>query len=151
MLLYYPLKFNLMKFSKIILLLFLFLCTSNVRAQLSENGHPDLVSENRVIKDMQIFVSTSGWIGMMIIQLDGKPLCTDYDQGILLLGENYIERIAEIDVYPGGELLIWASRNGMGRTNVVSLKIPEDKINPILYVNGTGSTHFPLTAYFGGF
>ncbi|WP_455587620.1 hypothetical protein [Bacteroides sp.] len=140
-----------MKITKIVLLLFAFLCTSNVWAQLNENAPLDLVSENKVIKNMEINVTTSGWIGMLIIQLDGKPLCTDYDQGILLLGENHIERTAEIDVFPGGKLTIWGYRDGMGTTNVISLTIPEDAIKPILYIDGSSSTHFPLNAYFGGY
>ena len=139
-----------MKITKIMLVLFVFLCTSNVWAQLDENGHQDFISEDRVIKNMEIRVYTSGWIGMLVIELDGKPLCTDYDQGILLLGENHIERTAEIDVYPGGELLIRAYQDGKGNTNVISLTIPEDEIDPILIVEGTPSTHFPLNAHFIG-
>ena len=129
-----------MKITKIILLLFAFLCTSNVWAQLNEKGQQNFTSENRVIKDMKIQVSTSGW----------KRLCTDYDQGILLLGENYIERTSEIDVYPGGVLTIRAYRDGMGDTNVVLLTIPEDAIDPTLVITGTASTHFPLYAHFSG-
>ncbi|MCS3282874.1 hypothetical protein NXV73_10305 [Bacteroides salyersiae] len=50
---------------------------------------------------MKIQVSNPGWDGMVSIALDGKLLCTDYDQGILLLaGQNFIERTSEIDVYP---------------------------------------------------
>ncbi len=139
-----------MKTTKIILLLFAFLCTSNVWAQLNEKGQQNFTSENRVIKDMKIQVSTSGWIGMLVIELDGKRLCTDYDQGILLLGENYIERTSEIDVYPGGVLTIRAYRDGMGDTNVVLLTIPEDAIDPTLVITGTASTHFPLYAHFSG-
>ena len=45
-----------MKITKIVLLLFVFLCTSNVWAQLNENGKQNLTSENRVIKDILILV-----------------------------------------------------------------------------------------------
>ena len=129
-----------MKITKIVLLLFVFLCTSNVWAQLNENGKQNLTSENRVIKDMKIQVA-----------LDGKLLCTDYDQGILLLaGQNFIERTSEIDVYPGGVLSIWGYKNGTGNTNVISLTIPEDETDPILIVECTPSSHFPLKAYFKG-
>lgn len=141
-----------MKFSKIMLLIFVFLCTSNVWAQLSENGSQNLITENRVIKDMKIYVSNPTWNGMLIIELDGKPLCTDYGQGILLLkGQNLIERTAEIDVYSGGVLSIRAYKDGIGNTNVISLVIPEDEIDPILVVECTPSTQFPLNAYFRGY
>ena len=140
-----------MKIIKIVLLLFVFLCTSNVWAQLNENGKQNLTSENRVIKDMKIQVSNPGWDGMVSIALDGKLLCTDYDQGILLLaGQNFIERTSEIDVYPGGVLSIWGYKNGTGNTNVISLTIPEDETDPILIVECTPSSHFPLKAYFKG-
>ena len=73
-----------------------------------------------------------------------------YGQGILLLtGQNLIERTAEIDVYSGGILSIRAYRDGIGNTNVISLIIPEDEIDPILIVECTPSTHLPLKAYFG--
>lgn len=138
-----------MKITKIVLLLFAFLCTSNVWAQLNEKGQQNFTSENRVIKDMKIQVSNPGWNGMVSIALDGKLLCTDYGQGILLLaGQGFIERTSEIDVYPGGILSIWGYKNGTGNTNVISLTIPEDAINPILIVECTHSTHFPLYAYF---
>ena len=98
---------------------------------------------------MKIQVSNPGWNGMVSIALDGKLLCTDYGQGILLLaGQGFIERTSEIDVYPGGILSIWGYKNGTGNTNVISLTIPEDAINPILIVECTHSTHFPLYAYF---
>lgn len=141
-----------MKFSKIMLSLFVFLCTSNIWAQSSGNVSQNLIAENRVIKDMKICVSNPTWNGMLIIELDGKPLCTDYDQGILLLtGQNLFERTAEIDVYPGGILSIRAYKNGVGNTNVISLIIPDDEIDPILVVECTPSAHFPLKAYFGGY
>lgn len=141
-----------MKKAKIVLLLFFILCTSNMWGQLHGNGHQGLVSENRVIKDMKIYVSNPTWNGMLIIELDGKPLCTDYDQGILLLtGQNLFERTAEIDVYPGGILSIRAYKNGVGNTNVISMIIPDDEIDPILVVECTTSTHFPLKAYFWGY
>lgn len=140
-----------MKITKIILLLFVFLCTSNVWAQLNEKGQQSFVSGNRVIKDMKIQVSNPNWNGMVSIALDGKLLCTDYDQGILLLaGQGFIERTSEIDVYPGGVLSIWGYKNGLGNTNTISLTIPEDEINPILIVECTPSSHFPLKAYFSG-
>lgn len=74
-----------MKITKIILLLFVFLCTSNVWAQLNEKGQQSFVSGNRVIKDMKIQVSNPNRNGMVSIALDGKLLCTDYDQGILVV------------------------------------------------------------------
>ena len=96
-------------------------------------------------------VSNPGWDGMVSIALDGKLLCTDYDQGILLLaGQNFIERTSEIDVYPGGVLSIRGYKNGTGNTNVISLTIPEDETDPILIVECTPSSHFPLKAYFKG-
>ena len=99
---------------------------------------------------MKIYVSNPNWNGMLIIELDGKPLCTDYAQGILLLtGQNLIERTAETDVYPGGVLSIRAYRDGIGNTNVISLIIPEDEIDTKLIVECTRSTHLPLKAYFG--
>ena len=58
-----------MKITKIVLLLFVFLCTSNVWAQLNENGKQNLTSENRVIKDMKIQVSNPGWDRMVSIAL----------------------------------------------------------------------------------
>lgn len=140
-----------MKITKIILLLFAFLCTSNVWAQLNKDEYQDLITGNRVIKDMKIQVSNSGWNGTVSITLDGKLLCADYDQGILLLEEwHFIERTSKIDVYPGGVLSIWGNKNGSGKTNVISLTIPEDAIDPILIVECTPSTHFPLNAHFSG-
>ena len=139
-----------MKITKVILLLFVFLCTSNLWGQLNKDWPQNLITENRVIKNMKIYVSNPHWNGMLIIELDGKPLCTDYGQGILLLtGQNLIERTAEIDVYSGGILSIRAYRDGIGNTNVISLIIPEDEIDPILIVECTPSTHLPLKAYFG--
>lgn len=115
-----------MKITKIMLLLLVLLCTSNVWAQLSEKEQQNFTLENGIIKDMKIYVSNPTWNGMLIIELDGKPLCTDYDQGILLLtGQNLFERTSEIDVYSGGILSIRAYRDGIGNTNVISLTIPE--------------------------
>ena len=140
-----------MKITKVILLLFVFLCTSNLWGQLNKDWPQNLITENRVIKNMKIYVSNPNWNGMLIIELDGKPLCTDYGQGILLLtGQNLIERTAEVDVYSGGILSIRAYRDGIGNTNVISLIIPEDEIDPILIVECTPSSHFPLKAYFKG-
>ena len=139
-----------MKITKIMLFLLVFLCTSNLWGQLNKDWPQNLITENRVIKEMKIYVSNPNWNGMLIIELDGKPLCTDYGQGILLLtGQNLIERTAEIDVYSGGILSIRAYRDGIGNTNVISLIIPEDEIDPILIVECTPSTHLPLKAYFG--
>lgn len=139
-----------MKITKVILLLFVFLCTSNLWGQLNKDWPQNLITENRVIKNMKIYVSNPTWNGMLVIELDGKPLCTDYGQGILLLtGQNLIERTAETDVYSGGVLSIRAYRDGIGNTNVISLIIPEDEIDPKLIVECTRSTHLPLKAYFG--
>ena len=140
-----------MKITKIMLLLLVLLCTSNVWAQLSEKEQQNFTLENGIIKDMKIYVSNPTWNGMLIIELDGKPLCTDYDQGILLLtGQNLFERTSEIDVYSGGILSSRAYRDGIGNTNVISLTIPEDETDPILIVECTPSSHFPLKAYFKG-
>ncbi len=140
-----------MKITKIMLLLFAFLCTSNVWAQLSPKEHLSFTLESGIIKDMKIYVSNPTWNGMLVLELDGKRLCTDYDQGILLLaGQNLFERTSEIDVYSGGILSIRAYRDGIGNTNAISLVIPEDETDPILIIECTPSTHFPLKAYFQG-
>lgn len=138
-----------MKITKIMLLLLVLLCTSNVWAQLSEKEHQSFTLENRIIKNMKTYVSNPNWNGTLTIELDGKQLCTEYGQGILLMtGQNLIERTSEIDVYSGGILSIRANRVGIGYTNVISLTIPEYKTDPILIVECTSSSHFPLNAYF---
>ena len=46
-----------MKITKIMLLLLVLLCTSNVWAQLSEKEQQNFTLENGIIKDMKIYVS----------------------------------------------------------------------------------------------
>ena len=60
-----------MKITKIMLLLLVFLCTSNLWGQLNKDWPQNLITENRVIKEMKIYVSNPNWNGMLIIELDG--------------------------------------------------------------------------------
>ena len=45
-----------MKITKVILLLFVFLCTSNLWGQLNKDWPQNLITENRVIKNMKTIV-----------------------------------------------------------------------------------------------
>lgn len=116
-----------MKTIKLLICTLFMLLTFNLYAQHEyQEGYAE-VSENSVIKNMTICLTTPGWNGILKIYLDGQPLYHGYwgDGYLMEQSTRHMHFTSQIDVYLGAKIEIWAELLGMGRTNIVEVTVNE--------------------------